>query len=439
MYIGTGYNAYQLYTQYSSLWSNFNSSFIGSRSSGASSASSFVSQLLGNNSSSSLSETANKAVSLVTDLKSNAASLKNAVADLASGFTAEAAPASSDEDALTVSAGSGYVSGGKYSVTINQLATAQINEGASLDSAGLAGEGAYSFTLQIGGRTKTLSVSLGAGDTNLDMQNKMAEAINGSGLAVTATVEQNESSGSSKLVLTSDGTGDSSANVFRLSDVEGGLVALTGASNNKQEAQDAKYTVNGVSCSSSTNEVTLAKGLTATLKKVTSEAVTVSQGVDVSAAAGKVSAFVNAYNALYKTAAGNADNDSKTFKLFSQILDVGKTYGAAMAKVGLFYDEDGQLYTDDELLTSAIEDGRFERLFSDGSGSSYGLSGRLTTLANNVARNTGNYVGTESFGLSGSGGSSFDFGTYLNSYYNSLGYKYSGSDNMTGLLFSLSL
>lgn len=431
MYIGGNYSSY--YNIYSKLMP---SSGYTAQSSGNSSIYSYMNQLLNGNKSNSLTNNAVSAMNYVQTLKSSGTALKSAAAALSSGIPrATNAPTSSDSASLSVKASAGWSgSTDGLSVQIEQLASGQSNKGTALQASAKAGTGYHKFSIEIGGKTHNFTVSTNSADTNQSMQEKMAAAINAAGIGVTATVDKDSGKGTSALNLQSAGTGDNSKNVFRIKDISGSAVAMTGAGNTVQEAQDAKYSVNGERRSSSTNDVTLATGISATLKKAGEEAVTVSSksGYDVEATKAGVQALVDSYNSLYSAAVNNS-SDSKSMKLFSELVGVSKTYKSSLENIGIGFGSDGKMITNDKILTSAIENGSVSRFFESTGGKNYGFASRISQVADKAKNNTASYISKSSFS-----DSLFDFDTYLSVYSGALG-KNSNASSLAGMLFNFSL
>lgn len=423
-------------TNYSGYYNAYNNILSGVKSSYGTTGSSnpyytYLANKLGGSSYNYLNETANNALGYVTGLKSGSAALKTSLGTLASGFSkAVNVPVSSDADSMTVKS-SGSPGTGGVSVKISQIAAGQVNEGTALKSGALVGQGYHKFAVEAGGVKHEFEINLSSKDTNEDMQNKMAEAINKANIGVTASVSKEN--GNSSLHIKSNETGDLSRNVFKLTDIAGYAVSKTGANNTTQEAQDAIYSVNGEQKTSHTNEISLGGGLTATLLKASGEEITVRRATvtDADSALKSVKNLVDSYNKLYETAVNNS-GDSKAYGLFTQMVGVCKTYSSSLAKVGIGFDKNGRMTIDESKVLAAAEDGSLERFFTENKNSNYGFTNRMSQLADRVNKNTGSYVGSATISSG-----KFDMDTYLSVYSSALGSK-TNSLALSGLLFNMS-
>jgi flagellar hook-associated protein 2 len=189
---------------------------------------------------------------------------------------------SSDTSRLTATRVTGAAAGA-YDITITDLARAhQVTQGSALTAA------SADDVLHIKvGSGSTIDVSIAGGDS-LDA---IASKINS-----TTDIPVYASVVNSKLVLTSKTTG--AANTISATS-DGSLATDLGFATTLT-AQDAQYTVNGVSKTSASNTITDAiVGLSLTLKAKTTTAVTVTvgaPGADAAKIQDKVKAFVDQYN-----------------------------------------------------------------------------------------------------------------------------------------------
>lgn len=221
---------------------------------------------------------------------------------------------SSDTTKLSVTADSSAM-GGEYSVNVTQLAQKHVVASQSFDASAEFKYANFSNTLKIGEYTTTD----GNGDpvttdsidlTKLQLEGKtVGEALNliASHInsltdgKVQASVIQTED-GKRSLVLTSKQSG--AANKIDYETTSNWLFS------EKQEALDAKITVNGIEIVSSTNTIKDAiPGVTLTLSNKGLSTVNVSQDVDT--ITGKVEAFVKAYNDIINTIKENTQKSTK--------------------------------------------------------------------------------------------------------------------------------
>ncbi|MDL2273732.1 hypothetical protein LJC34_04210 [Oscillospiraceae bacterium OttesenSCG-928-G22] len=362
----------------------------------------------------------------IQDLKGGASSLKNALRSLSDGGAYRKTAVSSDSDKVSVRVDNkAYGSFKDTTIKVSQLAAGQKNEGASLQSNAAAQSGYHQFEIETNGTRHQFSVSLSASDTNETMQQKMADAINARNIGVTAAVSKNEINGTSSLAISAGKTGDAANAKFSIRDVAGSAVSKTGVSTVTQQAQNAIYSINGgASRESLTNEVSLGGGVTATLKKASDEAVSISSKKDASTAISKVKDMVDGYNRVLSGVVENGD-DERGYRLFSRMLSVSKTYMAELGKIGVEFDADGYMSINDTKIKEAGENGSLERFFTENRGKNYGFTNQLSRIADDVNQNAARYVSKSVMEEAG-----FDYGSYG---------KLFGKSNLyaAGLLFDM--
>lgn len=341
------------------------------------------------------------AVSYVSNLKTSSKALSGAISNLSKSAFSNNTIVSSDKDTMTVNySGSRPSSVNPMNVKIQQIATGQQNEGKGLEAKAAYGgsTGKNSFTVEIGGKATELSVNVAAGDTNKDVQQKMADAINKSGTSIKASVETDSKTNTSTLKIESTVTGNDPKNGFKISDKSGNLVAQTGVDKVAKEGQDAVYTINGGAAQTSkSNTVNLGNGISATFKKASEDNVTISRGQDTDRMKKAVDDLVKSYNDLYSEAVQKT-NDPKAQNLASRMLNTAKPYSNALANVGIGFNGDGKMTIDTKQLDKAAESGKLEQFFTENNGKNYGYTNQLSRLADNVSRNTSNYVSSSQFG-----------------------------------------
>lgn len=345
-------------------------------------------------------------VSYISDLKEASKGLSDALKDLSGAAFNKQGITSSDSDVMSVKYSGSTGSLGNFadmSVRVDQIATGQVNEGEAMKakSAYSGDKGVNRFSIEMGGKTTQLSVSIASTDTNKDVQDKMAKAINDAGLGLKATVDTDSKTGTSTLRVEQQNTGSDSKNYFTIKDVTGNAVANTRAGNITSVGQDAIYSVNGgAQQTSKTNTVDLGNGVSATFKMASDEAVTISKGKDTTAAINAVKDMVSSYNDLFGAAVENK-GDPKAQSLASKLLNITSVYSKSLSDVGIGFNSEGKLTIDSEKLNKAAENGSLEKLFTQDRGKNYGFTNQLERLASNVSNNTSAYVSNSVFNNQG--------------------------------------
>ena len=341
------------------------------------------------------------ALQYINDIKSASTSLSGALKELSGPAFSQRNMVSSNSDILTVNyTGNKLNSMGDTTVRVDQTAAGQLNEGSRLNSAARyeGDRGINRFTIETGGKTTQLSVNVAAGDSNRDVQQKMATAINNAGLGLRATVETDSKTNTSILKIESSNTGSDEKNSFKISDTTGNAIARTGANDVSRENRDAVYSVNGGPAQTSkSNTVNLGNGLNVTLKEASAEEVTISRGKDTDYAKNVVRDMVQSFNSLFSAAAQNM-GDPKAQGLASRIVNISSAYSNSLSSIGIGFDNSGKMTIDTNRLNQAAESGRLEQFFTENTGRNYGFTNQLGRLADNVANNTSNFVSSTLFG-----------------------------------------
>lgn len=325
-------------------------------------------------------KTVNAKISAYGQLTSALSTLQNSLKGLSANGLG-ACSATSSTTGITASTGSGAVPG-NYAVVITQLAQTH-----KLTSPGQA-----SATASLGAGTLSIAV---AGGTPVTLSpatnslNDIRDAINASGLAVTASIVSDGSANGQRLVISGKDSG--AANAITLTGT-GALAAFSydpaapvsfgydGSGNaptvmsQTQAAQDAQLTIDSVKVTSSTNTISSAiGGVTLKLTQASNTPVTITVDRDATAAKNAVNAFVKAWNDL-KSLVGTqtAWNDStRTGAVLhgdsspaSAISQLRSTMSKAVAGAGSFsvlsdlgisFQKDGSLSVSDAKLQSAID------------------------------------------------------------------------------------
>lgn len=237
-----------------------------------------------------------------------------------------------------------------YSINITTLAQAQKNIGTELVATAptAVSTGTNTFNINIKGISHKISFDMVAGDTNDIVLQKMTTTINKLNIGVTATVSLGKTTGTKQLILKADDTG--AANAFTISDITGNAVAATGAGTVSLVAQDAAYTVNGISDTSSSNTIFLDKEMvTVNLKSLGKAILTV--GPDKTKVKDTISTFVSEINGFIDFLNKNSSyiKDEVHSKIKTFITD----HKAMLDSYGITQGADGKLTIDSVKLATA--------------------------------------------------------------------------------------
>ncbi len=317
---------------------------------------------------------------------------------------------SSDSSVFSATASSGAPVG-SYAVTVSYLAQAEQLLSGVLATSGTATIGTGTLQLSLGGTSFT--VDIGSSDDTLD---GIAAAINSASgnPGITATVL--DGSGGAYLLLASSLTGAANTIEVTETDTGGALAALTYSASGtnadnytvQSQAQDATYSVAGVSATSSSNTITNAlNGVTLDLTGTTAadSPATLTVSTDTATIESNVSALVSAYNTLVGTFSSLGGYDSSTSTagpmmgsallsgienqiqnaLYS-VVDTGSSTYDSLASVGITANSDGTLSLDQATLANALatDFSAVSALFSGSGGVATSLNTQITdALASN--------------------------------------------------------
>jgi flagellar hook-associated protein 2 len=303
-------------------------------------------------------------------------------------------PNSADADVFTIRSSDNnrlrHVNTDDFFVDVLQTAQAQRNVGASLQAGGRSfAAGSHSIALDIDGRRFDINFTVGANDTNRDVQNRIAQAVNSRNIGVSAVVENNAQNGTSALVLQSRETGIANAGSpnFTVLGGAGNALSVAGVGNITQHARNAEFRVSragmqGAVQTSRTNDVSLGFGIEATLTGVGNADINMER--DNIGQINALRSMVNSFNDMIQAARDNGTNT----RLERDLGRMARTFSASLGRAGIFMNRDGWLDINEERMEAAAERGDLDRLVSLGrDGRGAGFVGALGRLAENVGRN----------------------------------------------------
>ncbi|HLJ39745.1 MAG TPA: flagellar filament capping protein FliD [Steroidobacteraceae bacterium] len=362
-------------------------------------------------------------ISALGQLKSALSTFQGSLAALDSPSAFQLETANSGAPAIFTATASSGAPAGTYNVAVSALATAQ-----QLLSNPVSGSTIGTGTLQVSLGGASFSVTV---DSSNDTLSGLAAAINSApgNPGIAATVLQGASG--AYLLLSSSQTG--AANTIQVTETDGGagLTAFTYGSGNtgnytqEAAAQDAAFSISGVSFTSPGNTVSNAmNGVTLNLLGVSPTSgtppapvpATLSIANDTTTISGNIQAFVSAYNTLQGalTQLGGYDSSTNTAgtmmgdaglegiqnqvqQALYSIVNTGSSTYNTLASIGITTNRDGTLSVNNTTLQSALSSNfsAVSQLFSSSSGvaatlntdiaSALGPSGSLTSEGNTLA------------------------------------------------------
>lgn len=368
-------------------------------------------------------------------LKGAMSSFQSAVSGMSGISLFNSFKATPADSSILTATTSSIASAGTYSISVTNLAqsqklvavgqsstTAPIGSGASTTltfdfgtiSGGVLAGGTYtgaSFTSN-GAGAKTVTI-----DSSNNSLTGIKTAINNAKIGVTATIVNDGGTSPYRLVLSSDSMGKSGSLKIGVSgDASLSTLLAHDPSNNTGQmlsetvtAQNADFSVNGVTVSKSSNAVSdVVQGVTLNLLKVTTSATTLTVARDTSAVTTAVNGFAKAYNDLSKTLTdlsaydavskkgGPLLGDSAVRTIQSQIRGV---IGASISgltgtykrlgDIGLSLQKNGTMAVDATKLQAAMD------AAPDDIGMLFAASGKATdSLVSYVSSSSGTKAGT---------------------------------------------
>lgn len=335
---------------------------------------------------------------VLTSMGTDLNTLSNALESLTDfeGVLAEKEGSSSDESVLQLTSAASTAVAGSHTIVVTSLAqTSSYYSDAVSGTDTLSG----SLTLAVGGgAAQTINVDPTDNDTTIS---SLADAINSGNYGVSASVITDGTT--QRLSLVSDTSG-AAGDVT----VSGSLTDTTTGGNTinftqGQAGQDAQFTVDGISATSSSNTVSNV------IPGVTFQLLSAAPGTDVqveitnnnSDVESAVSSFVSAYNTVMgdlNTQEGN-DSSGNPEPLFGnptiatlqdqlqQALDFTQSSGAvtSLTQLGVSVNNDGTLSLDTDTLDSELNSNYQDLVnFFQPSGSFTSFGGNFSTVLNNL-------------------------------------------------------
>ncbi len=307
----------------------------------------------------------NTTLSAIGQMKSSLTALQTSLTGLSDGSIFSQLGATMSGTGITATTSTG-VAAGSYSLSVQQIATAnQISSGA------------YASSATLGTGTVTIGVGSGSMTVNLDSTNNtlagLASAINASTSNPGVSASVVTASDGQHLVLTSTQTG--AANTVTISAGAGVDAGLNTASFAQvTTGQDAKLTISGNAVKSASNTVTGA--LTGVTLSLTSAAVgttqTMSVATNTTAITNAVQGFANAYNSWISTEKSLSSYDTSSSTAgpllgdamlnsavngIASVMASGVTVGGStysLAQIGLNLNNDGTLTFSSSTLQSTL-------------------------------------------------------------------------------------
>ncbi len=254
----------------------------------------------------------------------------------------------------------------EVSLDVEQLATTQKNEGSlTLSSDASLSAGNHYFTIKTVGSEYQFEIETKQGETNLHIQRRLAMSLNNSNIGIKARVMESGTASRLQLEAEESGMGGLADGLqFEvLSEEEEDLVSCFGLNDIAVYPQNAEFTLNGISQSSASNNISINSGIGIKLNHTTQEEAKIRLTEDRTALLEDVDDFVHSYNNLIDWANHVEGNPNGAHKLIRDISNVTKHFRSDLESSGLRLTDDAHLEQDEALLVQSTENGEFQKLF----------------------------------------------------------------------------
>ncbi len=263
---------------------------------------------------------------------------------------------SSDSSVLTAAAWDAYsqdtgATEAAYEISVLQTAQGQENVSTLLigSEASVAGTGTNTFNISTEGLSYDLSIDVSFGDTNEDVLNKIANAVNEAGIGITADISAGDD-GTVSLSLSADNTGADAS--FTVSDISGNAVSAAGLDVISSEAQNAVYSIDGVEQTSGSNTVYIDNGAVEISLNGTGDA-TLEVGTGITDFYDAVTSLIAGVNSFIDFF--NSSSDYLTDDIAASLNNIIDDKSSELKSIGITADDSGKLQVDEEQLLSSIE------------------------------------------------------------------------------------
>ncbi len=337
------------------------------------------------------------------DIKDNARGLHNTIAQLGgleenSLFSKKSAFSSNEDIAAASYVGTHAPTSAtpEFSLEVRSLASPQENMGAFLPDAPVTlPPDVYSFDIAINDMNYEFQFSIGGGETNKVVQERLARLINNANIGITASVTEEDSLSSLRLTSNSTGLPAGRSRIFSVSDNHtsrtAGTVSYFGLDYTSRAPSNAKFLVNGEERSASVNHFTIDNLFDVELKGVSAEDESVKIGLktDIESLTDNVTHLINGYNDFMKAASSYLNSQPRSKNLVREFSGISGLYQYPLESMGINRSEDGTLVMDRNLFRqTAAQSADISKTF----GVLKEFSGSLLRKSSQVSLNPMDYV-----------------------------------------------
>lgn len=319
----------------------------------------------------SIVDTSEAAQKYVVGIKENARELRNTITSLSGSDETELlnrkiaySSDSSVVDAKFIGDISEQNEDESLEIGVEQLAQSQINTGNYLRKDAMTlSSGTYSFDIGINNTGYEFQFNINPGDTNFDLQNKLARLINNANIGLSATIKEYDADHAAlSLESTATGIDLGHATLFDITDDNtsqaSGVVDYLGINEVTRHPQNAIFTLNDERRVSYTNHFTVQGKYDVTLKGLTSGENTVTVGLkpDMESLSENINRFIGGYNEFIRAAAEYQNSQPKSSQLIREMSRISGLYNNELGPLGISLTEDGTIQVDSTTLKAGLEE-----------------------------------------------------------------------------------
>ncbi len=220
----------------------------------------------------------------------------------------------------------------------------------------------YSFDISINDMNYEFQFSIGEGETNKEVQERLVRLINNSGIGIKAALTESEGRTSLRMTSETSGLPAKKEQTFTISDNHtskaSGTVAYFGLDYISHNATDANFLINGEQHSSTSNHFTIGKLYEIELKGISPEGQSVEIGLkpDIESVTDNISHLIGGYNSFIKAASSYIDSQERSKKLVQEMQGIASVHKPVMESMGLQLQKDGTMVIDKTKLTQAASE-----------------------------------------------------------------------------------
>ncbi|HKM04743.1 MAG TPA: hypothetical protein VJZ04_09215 [Lachnospiraceae bacterium] len=260
-----------------------------------------------------------------------------------------------------------------FEIEVNQLASKQVNTGYYLPSnERTLKTDSYSFDIGVNDLNYEFQFTIHEGDTNLDIQKRLAALVSNAGIGIDADVLE-DGEGNSSLALTSKAVGlpQNKTSLFDITDDntsrKSGTIEYLGINDITRPACNSKFKINGSDRTALSNNFSVEKMYEINLNGLSSmdgETASIGLKADMESLTENVSHLINGYNSFIKAASSYRESQPKSNGLLSEIGKISSLYNKDLTQLGMNIRNDGSISMDKNQLAFAVSGSNGKELLS---------------------------------------------------------------------------